>query len=212
MNFYTQYSNSFAYYPYVSQEVMIPIDMIKCDVKINKYLSIWEQQHLQQYFFWTHIEHCKEFMDAQTVTPRKNNIKPKGNKVLLLKRNNFPIKADNLLQTIQTITIGDMVLVSAKKKAESKDGLHSSKRSSFIGVSRNGLHWQALITINKRKTYIGSYECEKDAAVAFDFFSILLHSFTAKTNFSYTRNSIEEMIWNYKQNRESLKPEELSFN
>ena len=212
MDFYTQYSNTFAYYPYVSQEIMIPIDIIKCDVKINKYLSIWEQQLLQQYCFWTHIEHCKEFMDAQTVTPRRNNIKPKGNKVLLLKRNNFPLKADNLLQTIQTITIGDMVLVSAKKKAESKDGPLSSKRSSFIGVSRNGLHWQALITINKRKTYIGSYECEKDAAVAFDFFSILLHSFTAKTNFSYTRNNIEEMIWNYKQNRESLKPEELSFN
>ena len=49
----------------------------------------------------------------------------------------------------------------------------------------------------------------KDVAVAFDFFSILLHSFTAKTNFSYTRNNIDEMIWNYKNNRESLKPEEI---
>ena len=97
-------------------------------------------------------------MYAQTVTPRRNKIKPKVNKVLLLKRNNFPFEADNFLQTI---TIGDMVLMSAKKKTESKDGPLSSKRSSFIGVSRNGLHWQALITINKRKTYIGSFECEK---------------------------------------------------
>ena len=212
MDFYSQYSNSFAYYPYASQEIVTPTNLFSYDAVIYDDLSIWEQQLLEQYCFWTHIEHNEELTNVQTVTPRRNNIKPKGNKVLLLKRNNFPIKAEELLKTIQTITIGDMVLVSAKKKAESKDGPLSSKRSSFIGVSRNGLHWQALITINKRKTYIGSYECEKDAAVAFDFFSILLHSFTAKTNFSYTRNSIEEMIWNYKQNRGSLKPEELSFN
>ena len=198
MNFYTQYSNTFAYYPYVSQEIMIPIDIIKCDVKINKYLSIWRQQLLQQYCFWTHIEHFKEFMDAQTVTLRRNNIKPKGNMVLLLKRNNFSLNAYNLLRTLKTITIGDMVLVSAKKNAESKDGPLSSKRSSFIGVSRNGLHWQALITTNKRKTYIGSYEYEKDATVEFDFFSILLHSFTAKINSNHTRNNIEGMICNIK--------------
>ena len=212
MDFYTQYSNSSAYFQYTPQEIMAQTNMFKYYDVICVDLQIQEQQLLEQYCFWTHIEHNKELANAQTVIPRRNNIKSKGNKVLLLKRNNFPLKADNLLQKIQTITIGDMVLVSAKKKAESKDGPLSNKRSSFIGVSRNGLHWQALITIEKRKTYIGSYECEKDAAVAFDFFSILLHSFTAKTNFSYTRNNIEEMIWNYKQNRENLKPEELSFN
>ena len=104
-----------------------------------------------------------------------------------------------------------MVLVQANKKSESKVGSVSNKRSSFIGVSRNGVNWQALITINKRKIYIGSYESEKDAAVAFDFFSILLHSFTAKVNFSYTRDKVEEMIWNYKKNRGCFRPEELSF-
>ena len=125
--------------------------------------------------------------------------------------NDFPNKADKLLEIIQSIFDGNMVLVQANKKAESKDGSVSNKRSSFIGVSRNGVNWQALITINKRKTYIGSYESEKDAAVAFDFFSILLHSFTAKVNFSYTRDKVEEMIWNYKKNSGCFRPEELHF-
>ena len=191
---------------------MMPINMIKYEENSYDDFAVWEQQILQQYCFWTNVEHSKELMEVQSITPQRNSIKPKGNKILLIKRNNLTSKADDLLKTIQTITISDMVLVLGKKKAESKSSSLSNKRSSFIGVFRNGLHWQALISINKRKTYIGSYACEKDAAVAFDFFSILLHSFTAKTNFNYTRNNIEEMIWNYKKNKENLNPAELSFN
>ena len=161
MDFYTQLSNSFSYFPYVSYEVMMPINMIKYEENSYVDFAIWEQQILQQYCFWTNVEHSKELMEVQSITPQRNSIKPKGNKILLIKRNNFPSKAGDLLKAIQTIAIGDMVLVLGKKKAESKSSSLSNKRSSFIGVFRNGLHWQALISINKRKTYIGSYACEK---------------------------------------------------
>ena len=129
----------------------------------------------------------------------------------MLKKSNLPLRANELLSDIQSIKFGEMILIAGKKKAESKVGPLSSKRSSFIGVSRNGPHWQALITINKKKTYIGSYKTEVDAAVAFDFYSILLHYFGAKTNCSYTKDNIVEMIWNFKKNGSILKPEYLSF-
>mmetsp|Transcript_25968 Transcript_25968/g.29982 ORF Transcript_25968/g.29982 Transcript_25968/m.29982 type:complete len:103 (-) Transcript_25968:39-347(-) len=91
-----------------------------------------------------------------------------------------------------------MVIVQGKKKAERK--ANSNRRSNFIGVSKNGPNWQSMISIQKRKTYIGTYQTEKEAAIAFDFYSILIHSFEAKTNFSYTKQMIMDMIYKFKAN------------
>lgn len=114
-------------------------------------------------------------------------------KSLLFKLGNFGQRAESFLKIISGMPSGT-VLVTPKKKARSRRGAVSTKRSEYIGVSRNGPHWQALITIKKTKTYIGSYKNEKDAAIAFDFYSLLLHSFSAKTNFSYTKEEILELI------------------
>ena len=73
----------------------------------------------------------------------------------------------------------------------------SARRSKFIGVSKNGLSFQVLIAIDKKKTYLGSFDIEQEAALTFDFYSILLHSIEANTNYSYTAFSINEMIKNY---------------
>uniref|UniRef100_A0A7S3JBB2 AP2/ERF domain-containing protein n=1 Tax=Euplotes harpa TaxID=151035 RepID=A0A7S3JBB2_9SPIT len=104
------------------------------------------------------------------------------------------------------------LVISKQEKAVSKAGPASRKRSSFIGVSKNGHNWQALISVNKRKTYIGSYRSERDAAVAFDFYCILLHSFCAKTNFSYSKTEILDMIANYMSNDDEFKPELFAHN
>ena len=138
-------------------------------------------------------------------------MKKKTNKSLMLKKANLDENADEIMGTLLMIKSENAILISSKRKAESKEGPISDTRSSFIGVSRNGLNWQALIAINKRKTYIGSYESEKDAALAFDFYSILLHSLTAKTNFSYSKDDIINMISNYRQNGNIFKPEQLNM-
>jgi hypothetical protein len=65
-------------------------------------------------------------------------------------------------------------------------------------VSKNGTSYQVLIAVEGRKTYLGSFEDEREAALTFDFYSILLHSVEANTNFSYTASSIKEMITNYR--------------
>ena len=70
----------------------------------------------------------------------------------------------------------------------------SAKRTSYFGVNKNGPNWQTLITINKRKTYVGTFMTEVEAARAFDFYSMLLHLDSAKTNFSYNKDQALSLI------------------
>ena len=91
------------------------------------------------------------------------------------------------------------VIVKSKRKSNNAKGKKwSRRRSQYIGVSKNGTSYQVLIAVDGRKTYLGSFEDETEAAVTFDFYSILLHSVEANTNFSYTASSIKEMITNYR--------------
>ena len=74
-----------------------------------------------------------------------------------------------------------------KKEQLSKINISKSfKRSSkYRGVSRNGNKWQVLIMINRKKTYIGNYDSEEDAAKAYDQYAIKYHGDKARTNFFY---------------------------
>ena len=51
-----------------------------------------------------------------------------------------------------------------------------------------------MISVDKRKSYIGTYVSELEAAQAFDFYSLLIHGFSAKTNFSYSKVDIIGLI------------------
>ena len=141
---------------------------------------------------------------------QKQDVKKRfDNTHLMLKKYHFEVKADKVLRLLLSVNSDHSLLINGSRKADPKYGPISNTRSSYIGVSGNGAQWQALITINKRKTYIGSYESEQDAAVAFDFHCILLHSLRAKTNFSYSKANIVSMISNYKENNNYFKPEQL---
>mmetsp|Transcript_7566 Transcript_7566/g.8543 ORF Transcript_7566/g.8543 Transcript_7566/m.8543 type:complete len:137 (-) Transcript_7566:13-423(-) len=118
----------------------------------------------------------------------------------------FSAKADFLINKLRMIKDSQKVLVKAKVKAVSKPGPMSRTRSTFIGVTRANKCWQALISIGKRKTYIGCYVSERDAAVAFDFYCILLRSLKAKTNFAYTKEDLLSMICIYREHKNTFKP------
>mmetsp|Transcript_21246 Transcript_21246/g.24438 ORF Transcript_21246/g.24438 Transcript_21246/m.24438 type:complete len:128 (-) Transcript_21246:92-475(-) len=111
----------------------------------------------------------------------------KKRRSLNLRKYGFAAKSNALLNKVEKVIDSSKVLVKAKTKTASKSDPVSRTRSSFIGVTRSIQYWQALISINKRKTYIGSYTSEEAAALAFDFYCMLLHSFSAKTNFNYTK-------------------------
>lgn len=45
-----------------------------------------------------------------------------------------------------------------------------------------------------RQRYIGSISCEEQAAKVYDYYAILSHGRKAKTNFSYTVESVRKMV------------------
>ena len=83
------------------------------------------------------------------------------------------------------------------KNKSTSDTSYKGRSSNYIGVSRNGDNWQALINCNNTKKYIGTFSTEKEAAISYDFYAICLHLFKAKTNFTYTSELILEMIDSY---------------
>ena len=104
-----------------------------------------------------------------------------------------------LLSTIKRVANENKMIVHGKRKSTARARM-SNRRSHYTGVFKNGDNWQALISIQKRKTYIGTYASELEAAKVFDFYSILLNNITATTNFDYTKKDIIEMIENFVSN------------
>ena len=99
-----------------------------------------------------------------------------------------------------------VIIIHGKAKVERR--ANSRRRSDYIGVSKNGPNWQSMISIQKKKIYIGTYQNEREAAIAFDFYSILIHHFDAKTNFNYSKSIIMEMLINFKTNGNVFIPSE----
>ena len=111
----------------------------------------------------------------------------------------FDLNISILLSKIKRVTDESKVIIHKKKKSTARVRL-STRRSHYTGVFKNGDNWQALISIYKRKTYIGTYTSEIEAAKMFDFYSILLNNITASTNFDYTKKDILEMIESFISN------------
>lgn len=103
----------------------------------------------------------------------------------------------NILSKHQCLS--EWIIRPYKKSRASNSKRVSKRRSKYIGVTRNSRNYQALIVINGKKTYIGSYESELEAAKVFDWYSILLHAKKATTNFSYSGDDIVNLIQAYQQ-------------
>lgn len=61
----------------------------------------------------------------------------------------------------------------------------ANRKSIYRGVSKNGNQWQALITVRKKKIYIGTFPTEEEAARQYDLVALKNLGSEAKTNFSY---------------------------
>ena len=86
---------------------------------------------------------------------------------------------------------------ASKKKVKGFFSNKSGRRSMYIGVSKNNYNWQVLINVGNKKKYIGTFPTQKEAAIAYDFYSVALHSEKAKTNFNYSGSLMKEMIQSY---------------
>lgn len=68
-----------------------------------------------------------------------------------------------------------------------------------------------MISLNKKKAYIGTYQEEKDAALSFDFYAILIHGLNAKTNFTYNKSQILSMIFWFRKSGNTFVPKSIDF-
>jgi len=95
---------------------------------------------------------------------------------------------------------GRYFVQSKNKSSICKNKVSSKRRSIYSGVTRNSINYQALVMINNKKTYAGSFLKEIDAAKWFDFYSMLLRNSRATTNFWYTAEEVQMLIDNFVRN------------
>ena len=147
----------------------------------------------------THGEDLVIKQTSRSIKSRKKN--------RLLKSRNTQEGLVQLNRILQNYTDNGQIVIKRSTKSKSNARLFKSgRRSSYIGVSKNGDVWQALIMIDSKKTYIGSYHTEEEAAMAYDFYSIVLKQFASKTNFDYTLPLIKKMVQNYYDNENEFIP------
>lgn len=121
-------------------------------------------------------------------TPRTKGIKKKS----------LPQIDEKIKRVLNKIQNGSITEFRAcKKKIKGFFSNKSGRRSKYIGVSKNNYNWQVLINVGNKKKYIGTFPTQKEAAVAYDFYSIALHGEKAKTNFNYEAKVVEDMIQSY---------------
>uniref|UniRef100_A0A7S3KSN4 AP2/ERF domain-containing protein n=1 Tax=Euplotes crassus TaxID=5936 RepID=A0A7S3KSN4_EUPCR len=89
------------------------------------------------------------------------------------------------------------------KKTRYTSDKYLGRRSQYIGVSKNNIHWQALINVNYAKKYIGTFLDEIEAARTYDLYALAMQGESASLNFDYTPQEMLEAIEHYLQHKYS---------
>ena len=122
-----------------------------------------------------------------------------------VEENIFDRKFADLQELLDSVEDDDAVLISGKKKAQYyKHDRKTKRRSGYRGVSRNGASWQVLMMINNVKTYVGCYDSEEEGALVYDIVSILFKQRKARTNLSYSKSKLLELLSIYDKDSKHL--------
>ena len=116
----------------------------------------------------------------------------------VIRRKTLPRIDYKLKKLLDQIKWGKLSAINfAQTKSNGEFSNMSGRRSNYIRVSKNNLHWQALINVANMKRYIGTFATQKEAAIAYDFYSIAVRGAKAKINFNYSVEIFANMINSY---------------
>ena len=172
-------------------------------------VSIWEK-----YCWWGYSKTESCFDELSPLTSQLNTEESRARpEKKQIKRRRKRILLPDLTESIQILykKINDLTIKGFRKcrKIDRKSSLHlSNRQSKFIGVSRNGNFWQVLKNFNQKKKYVGGYTEELEAAICYDFYSMLTDTEQARTNFDYSIDLLKEMIERFLQNNQKFQPKD----
>ena len=138
------------------------------DPKTNEiYCELLRQYWLwDKWCLWTCPEVSIQNFSAKQI---KEEEKSMISRIPRIKHIRFEEYLQDLIEAIDMIPNPRNLIFYSKSKSSNRINA-SLKQTSYIGVSKNGPNWQSLITINKRKTYIGTFMTEKEAAKAYNYY------------------------------------------
>lgn len=94
----------------------------------------------------------------------------------------------------------DTIIRSFRKKPKMSKNLASVdsetfRGSRYRGISKNGRNsWQVLVMVNREKKYLGAIYDELEAARVYDHISIQYQGSSAKTNNSYSKGELIDIL------------------
>mmetsp|Transcript_28432 Transcript_28432/g.28213 ORF Transcript_28432/g.28213 Transcript_28432/m.28213 type:complete len:169 (-) Transcript_28432:44-550(-) len=116
--------------------------------------------------------------------------------------NKLDIKPKLIKVRSQILEQGIPAFFCSPKKQRGSIPSNSKRRSKYIGISKNNVHWQALINIGRTKKYIDIFISEEQAAKTYDLYAIAIKGLDACLNFNYTAEEMLGMIDHFLQHEE----------
>jgi len=147
------------------------------------------------------------FSEAKNTSGKKSPSGRKRNKKIFT--DSFIKQAKEILPTLLNMPDQDKAIFKRSSKVSVPEGQTLVKeRATYIGVSSNGKNWQSLIVIDNTKVYLGTYKTQREAAVMFDFHSIMVKYLKARVNNEYRVKDVIRMIENFLSNDNDFKASE----
>ena len=173
------------------------VDLMHHDV--YQYFATSDYGLLDKYCLCIDSNYCMCHSSHQSavdaILPIKDNAS-KSKRAARVKSLQFQRSLQSLIEFIDSVADPNEVVFTRNVKKSYR--LNASvKRTTYFGVNKNGPNWQTLISINSKKTYVGTFMTELEAAKVFDFYAMLVHWSKAKTNFEYTKADVIDLVQLY---------------
>eukprot|EP00347_Sterkiella_histriomuscorum_P007175 403349972 len=155
-----------------------------------------QQQQLQDLPYKVELQDAKPFV-TNNVFVGKSSIfgQPQTEQEIEDERCELELnkRRESLLASLEQLEEDVQLVVKSKQKSLYLQ-TRSQRGSKFRGVSKNGKKWQVMIVKGIAKKYLGAISNELRAAKLYDKYAMIIQGLQAKTNFSYTKKQITELL------------------